>query len=78
MIGYAISTLSGHSGSPVVANGKIISIHNGGGGLGEQFNIGRLITRDLIEILCRWKDELNGDPFKIAATCFHLPQNKAD
>ena len=35
MIGYAISTLSGHSGSPVVANGKIISIHNGGGGLGE-------------------------------------------
>jgi V8-like Glu-specific endopeptidase len=31
-IGYAITTLSGHSGSPVVAEDNIIAIHIGGGG----------------------------------------------
>jgi V8-like Glu-specific endopeptidase len=30
-IGYAISTLPGQSGSPIIFDQKIIAIHNGGG-----------------------------------------------
>jgi V8-like Glu-specific endopeptidase len=30
-IGYAISTLPGHSGSPIVSSERIIGIHTGGG-----------------------------------------------
>jgi V8-like Glu-specific endopeptidase len=54
MIKYAISTEGGHSGCPVVVDDKIIAIHNGGEK--DKFNMGRLITPDLINNLRKWRE----------------------
>jgi V8-like Glu-specific endopeptidase len=45
---YALSTLSGQSGTPVCTGNKILAIHCGGGKSNEDFNVGRLITHDLL------------------------------
>jgi V8-like Glu-specific endopeptidase len=50
-ISYAISTLPGQSGSPVCIGDKVIAIHNGGGKEYEHFNVGRIITIDLLMTL---------------------------
>lgn len=55
-ITYALSTLPGHSGSPVIANGRIVAIHNGGGRKDEQFNVGRLVTYDFLHRLEEWRE----------------------
>lgn len=43
-LNYAISTLPGHSGSPIFVKDNIIGIHNGAGAKDNMFNIGRLMT----------------------------------
>lgn len=62
-IGYEVNTRPGQSGCPVILDKKIIGIHNGGGKRGENFNIGRLVTCDLVENINKWCKELKGDPF---------------
>jgi V8-like Glu-specific endopeptidase len=47
-LAYAVSTLSGQSGTPVCMGNKIIAIHCGGGKGDEDFNVGRLNTPDLL------------------------------
>jgi V8-like Glu-specific endopeptidase len=54
-IGYEISTMKGQSGSPIVSREKIIAIHNGGGRPDEEFNVGRMVTADLIASLLKWR-----------------------
>jgi V8-like Glu-specific endopeptidase len=64
-IDYSISTLPGHSGSPIVTHGNIIGLHLAGALDGKYFNIGNLITVKLMENLIAWAKELNGTPFII-------------
>jgi hypothetical protein len=68
-IGYAISTLRGQSGCPVVADQQIIAIHTGEGKKSKhfnvEFNVGRLIDLDLLATLDIWRKELGGHPFQI-------------
>lgn len=46
---YAVNTLGGQSGCPVVIGNQIIAIHNGAAGKEEEkWNIGRLITADVV------------------------------
>jgi hypothetical protein len=44
-------------------NEEIIAIHTGGGKENEQFNVGRLVTADMICNLNKWCKELNAVPF---------------
>jgi V8-like Glu-specific endopeptidase len=53
-IGYSISTLPGQSGSPVIAEGSIVAVHNGGGMGKDEFNIGRLFDAEMIVMLKIW------------------------
>jgi hypothetical protein len=53
-IGYAISTEGGQSGCPIFADEKLIALHSGGGMKSENFNVGRIITEDLINNLKQW------------------------
>jgi hypothetical protein len=62
-MGYGLSTVPGESGTPVCVNEEIIAIHNGGGKESEQFNVGRLVTADMISNLNKWRHELNAVPF---------------
>ena len=56
-IHYAISTLFGQSGCPVVSDNKIIAVHCGGATVDEHyFNMGRLITADIISTLQEWNE----------------------
>jgi V8-like Glu-specific endopeptidase len=47
-IAYSISTLSGQGGAPVCIGDKIIALHWGSGKGSEDFNLGRLITYELL------------------------------
>ncbi len=49
-----ISTSGGHSGCPVVSDQGIVAIHIGSNTKGDNYNIGRLITLDLINNLQKW------------------------
>jgi hypothetical protein len=40
--------MGGQSGCPIVSREKIIAIHNGGGRPDEEFNVGRMVTADLL------------------------------
>jgi V8-like Glu-specific endopeptidase len=51
MISYFINTFSGQSGSPIIKNNRIIGIHILTGRNHEQFNIGRLMPTQTIEIM---------------------------
>jgi V8-like Glu-specific endopeptidase len=51
MMAYAVSTLPGQSGTAVCIGDKIIAIHVGGGKANEEFNVGRLISADLLQNL---------------------------
>jgi V8-like Glu-specific endopeptidase len=51
MVAYAVSTLGGQSGTAVCIGDKIIAIHVGGGKANEEFNVGRLISADLLQNL---------------------------
>jgi V8-like Glu-specific endopeptidase len=51
MMAYAVSTLPGQSGTAVCIGNKIIAIHSGGGKANDEFNVGRLITADLLQNL---------------------------
>jgi hypothetical protein len=53
---------------------QIIAIHSAGAKDGEViFNVGRLITADLYNNLEKWRKELNGLPFALAANkCPHV------
>jgi V8-like Glu-specific endopeptidase len=53
---YSISTLPGHSGSPLLAEGNIIGIHNGRGVKSENYNVGRAITFRAIDNLEIWQE----------------------
>jgi hypothetical protein len=64
-IGFAISTRVGHSGCPIIADGRIIAIHNGGGKKDDKFNVGRLVTFDLVGDLEEWGKQLHGHPIQI-------------
>jgi hypothetical protein len=63
VIGYGLSTMPGESGTPVCVNEEIIAIHNGGGKKDEEFNVGRLVTADMIINLNKWCKDLNAVPF---------------
>jgi hypothetical protein len=56
-----VSTLGGESGTAVCVDGRIIAIHNGSGKGNEEFNVGRLITSDLINNIKKWILELKAD-----------------
>jgi V8-like Glu-specific endopeptidase len=60
-ISYSISTLPGQSGSPIVTNEKIVALHSGGGM--DEYNVGRLITHDLVKDIRNWSEELKGSQF---------------
>jgi V8-like Glu-specific endopeptidase len=51
MLKYRMSTFAGQSGCPVISNKSIIGVHVGAG---EDCNIGRLITQDMIKKLKLW------------------------
>jgi hypothetical protein len=55
-------------------NEEIIAIHTGGGKDNEQFNVGRLVTADMICNLNKWCKELNAVPFAQVPNrvCSHL------
>lgn len=65
-ITYLIDTHSGQSGAPVISGEKIIAIHVGAGNNGENFNVGRLITLDMIKLLFQWCNELKGTRFQVS------------
>jgi V8-like Glu-specific endopeptidase len=46
--------MPGQRGSPIITANDIIAIHCGSGKVNEEFNVGRLLTPDLIENLLRW------------------------
>ena len=50
-----ISTSKGHSGCPVVSEQGIVAIHIGAGIQSDNYNIGRLITLDLVNSLHEWQ-----------------------
>ena len=51
-----ISTSGGHSGCPIVSDQGIVAIHVGSAKkIGDNYNIGRLITFDLINNLQIWQ-----------------------
>ena len=70
-----MTTLKGQSGSPVIYDNKIIALHIKSGDRdvsnsinGEKrvlFNIGRLITLDLLKNIQAWCDQLEADPFQV-------------
>lgn len=47
-IEYAITTLKGHSGCPIITDNQIFALHNGAGVEDKEFNVGRLFTQDLL------------------------------
>jgi hypothetical protein len=49
------SNLQGQSGCPVVSGRGIVGIHIGSGKSDENFNLGRLITLDMIKKLESWR-----------------------
>ena len=50
-----ISTKEGQSGCPIVSDRGVVGIHIGSGRTGENFNIGRVITLDVIVNLKKWQ-----------------------
>jgi hypothetical protein len=62
-MGYGLSTVPGESGTPVCVNEEIIAIHTGSGRDNEQFNVGRVVTADMIINLNKWCNELKAVPF---------------
>ncbi len=54
-IKYMISTQIGQSGSPVVSDKGIVAIHAGAGKHDNNYNMGRLITLDVIVNLQKWR-----------------------
>lgn len=55
MITYAINTLGGQSGGPVVNGNQIVAIHTGGAAKEcDLWNFGRLITPDLVQNVKKW------------------------
>jgi hypothetical protein len=62
-IAYAVSTLPGQSGTAVCTRDRIIAIHCGGGKKDEEFNVGRIITPELLSDLERWVKQLDAYPF---------------
>lgn len=58
MIGYSMTTYPGQSGCPIIYGGNMIAIHAKGGGVNQNFNIGRLFTPDVIKNLQTWAEKL--------------------
>jgi hypothetical protein len=50
----AINAFKGYNGSPVFSGENVIALHNVGGMHKDVWNIGRLITFDLIDNLEGW------------------------
>jgi hypothetical protein len=77
-MGYQISTVVGQGGCPIVTEDRIIGIHIGSGLEKKQYNIGRILTTDLIRNLKLWCKELNGHEFTISTgnICTHLEKNE--
>ncbi len=52
--------MPGQTGSPVVANGKIIGIHFGNRNKADLFNIGRLFDKNLVSSIFKMCSEIKG------------------
>ena len=79
-ITYAVSTLGGQSGCPVVVDDQIIAIHTGANREQENSNIGRLITSDLMRNVEQWGKQLGGSPCSVSenASCPHQKPKKRE
>jgi V8-like Glu-specific endopeptidase len=60
-----MTTHPGQSGCPVAINDNIIGIHVGGGAGKGDFNIGRLLTQEVADVMRKWTDEMEAEPFEI-------------
>jgi hypothetical protein len=69
--------LSGQSGAPIICNHEIVGIHFGGGKSVQFYNLGRLITSDVVENLINWSKELGAyhPSVNTKAICEHIPED---
>ncbi len=73
-----MTTLMGQTGSPVIYDEKTIAFHIRSGEIDGQgralYNVGRLLTLDVIANLQKWAKEMEADPFQLDTEdlCPHL------
>lgn len=77
LISYYMTTFKGQSGCPVSYGDKTIAVHIQHGKKNEDFNIGRLLTVDVLKNLQLWSKEMDTDPFQIDVEnlCPHLKEH---
>ena len=59
-----MTTFPGQSGCPVVYGGKMIAFHAKAGDPNQNFNVGRLLTPEVIKHLVAWTKKTGADPTK--------------
>jgi hypothetical protein len=75
-----MTTFRGQSGSPVIYDGKLIAVHiKSGKADGKNrvlYNVGRLVTLDMIANLQEWAKLMGADPFQLNTEnlCHHLQE----
>ena len=73
-----MTTYPGQSGCPVVYGDKAIAIHIQSGELAPDktflYNVGRLVTLDMLKNIKKWSEQMQADPFKLDMEniCPHL------